>query len=341
MNRIDQVFPCYFPTTAIFIDDDGDFLNNFIIDLNERLPYRLFVSPLEALKVITERKPSAEEREKCFLESDDVCYESDNQEILRLNLNGLRNTMFDDKRFAQISVAVVDYEMKEMNGLDVCRSLEGKQIKRILLTGIADEQTAINAFNEGIIERYLLKKDGNVFEKFHQYIDVLQKDFFSTLFQSLDEGLVTDSVAFYHDPHVRELLLATCKRLDIVEYYLSRHPKGFFLIDLQGKPYFLLLQCADEMDCHTMVAEDQSAPTKMIEQLESKKWVPFFPTRENHYERKEFPNWESYLHPAKPLSGNEYYYHSLLTSEHLKSHGITDILSLDQFLDDRKAQFKK
>ena len=65
---------------------------------------------------------------------------------------GIHKVIYDSKRFAMKTVVVVDYSMPNMNGLEVCKALEDLPLKFIMLTGKAEPETAIEAFNDGLIQ---------------------------------------------------------------------------------------------------------------------------------------------------------------------------------------------
>ena len=45
--------PCiYYPTTAIFVDDNKRFLNSFLLKINHRIPYKIYQDPKLALEYI-------------------------------------------------------------------------------------------------------------------------------------------------------------------------------------------------------------------------------------------------------------------------------------------------
>ncbi len=63
------------------------------------------------------------------------------------------------KNYDDVSVIIADMRMPEMDGIELlkhCQTLRPK-VKRIMLTGNSDQQTAINAINDGKIFRFLRK----------------------------------------------------------------------------------------------------------------------------------------------------------------------------------------
>lgn len=62
------------------------------------------------------------------------------------------------ERHALARVCVVDYAMPGMDGLTVLGSLEDWPGARIMLTGQAEDQIAIQAFNDGLIDQFVPKQ---------------------------------------------------------------------------------------------------------------------------------------------------------------------------------------
>ena len=52
-------------------------------------------------------------------------------------------------------VAVMDVAMPELNGMEFCRRITDPSIRKIVLTGKADEHVAVKSFNEGLIDRFI------------------------------------------------------------------------------------------------------------------------------------------------------------------------------------------
>lgn len=69
------------------------------------------------------------------------------------------------ERYAMTSACVADYSMPDMNGLQVLGELSDWPGLRMLLTGQADEQVAVKAFNRALIDQFLPKQAPDVAER--------------------------------------------------------------------------------------------------------------------------------------------------------------------------------
>jgi CheY-like chemotaxis protein len=66
------------------------------------------------------------------------------------------------ERYALSRVCVVDFSMPGMDGLEVLGELTEWQGARVMLTGQADEQIAVRAFNRGLIDQFIPKQLPNI-----------------------------------------------------------------------------------------------------------------------------------------------------------------------------------
>ncbi|WBV66098.1 hypothetical protein PGH44_00390 [Legionella pneumophila] len=122
---------CYFPSTAVFVDDSRDFLLNFVLQLDEGLAYRVFDSPFEALDCIKQKRCELELlSERCLSEYTEAKNCPLTNHTINLDLAAIHAEVYNSRRFSEISVVVVDYAMPGMDGLEFCRRIEDTNIKK-------------------------------------------------------------------------------------------------------------------------------------------------------------------------------------------------------------------
>ena len=61
-----------------------------------------------------------------------------------------------------VSVIVVDHRMKPIDGVEFCQQLGSWPSKRIMLTSYDNKDLAVKAFNEKLIDAFLVKSDDNI-----------------------------------------------------------------------------------------------------------------------------------------------------------------------------------
>ena len=311
MNRY-EILPFYFPTTVVFVDDSASFLDNLILHLNPNLAFRLFDSAAEALVMVNMDGRVIPENGHFFAPypfPGDLPY---GHRAFDLNLDLIHREVHNEHRFEQVSVVVVDYEMPSIDGLKFCRSIQDPAVKKILLTGKADEKIAVRAFNEGIIDRFITKQDPNATTVLNEAIAEMQQAYFRYVAHMLHEVLKFDSPVFLYDILFANRFGQICKELDIVEYYLCGEPDGMLLIDTDGIAYQLIIKTDKTMLSHFEIAYAQAAPEGLLTALKSGRMMPNFWRTRGEYTAEIQDDWSQYLHPAMEFLGVEWYSYALV-----------------------------
>ncbi len=308
--RQNEIPPFYFPTTVVFIDDSPDFLANLSLQLDAGLAYRLYDSPAEALAVLNGAPAEPSLAERFFSVSRHGEELPFSHHVIDLNLDAIAREVHNEHRFEQVSVVVVDYDMPEIDGLELCRRLGNPTLKKVLLTGKADEKVAVQAFNQGLIDRFILKQDPDVIPVLNRAIVDLQLAYFESLGRTVMDTLALGSHAFLRDPVFAEEFRQICNRLDIVEFYLTALPEGILMLDADGVASLLIVQTEEDMLSHYEIAYDQAAPPPLLSALKSNRMVPYFWQTGGEYGPD--CDWQSCLYPATELKGRDWYYYAVV-----------------------------
>ena len=138
---------------TLFLDDDHDYLEMLGMVVPAHLQVELYSRP-----------PSFLER----MSSEPTRWESDaGQHLLMIERwrqgqplvpQVLRYWANHPARYRLAEICVVDYAMPGTDGLKVLTTLLDWPGARVLLTGQADEQVAIHAFNSGLIDQFIAKQ---------------------------------------------------------------------------------------------------------------------------------------------------------------------------------------
>jgi CheY-like chemotaxis protein len=306
-----QIHPFYFPTTAILVDDSAAFLANLSLQLDDALAYKLFDSPLDALVHLNavNRRPSL--THTYFSKFQDTEELSLTRHVIDLDLDKIHREVYQEQRFEEISVAVVDYAMPEMDGLEFCRNIKHPAIKKILLTGRADEKLAVRAFNEGLIDRFIMKGDSVALTRLNRDISELQQDYFHQVEQVIADALTVGTHSFLHDRLFAKMFRSICRERKVVEFYLCTNPEGMLLLDANGVGTLLLIYTEKELHAQYEIAFDQAAPQALLDQLKSAESLPYFWTSGGHYSA-ECANWRDFLHPGREFQAQQWYHYALV-----------------------------
>jgi CheY-like chemotaxis protein len=303
--------PFYFPTTVVFVDDSAPFLANLSLQLNAQLAFKLFHSSFAALAELKHEHvapPIDSEFFSLYRHREDAGYAD---HVIQVSLDKVHREVHNADRFEQVSVVVVDYDMPDMNGLDFCRQLSHTAIKKILLTGKADEQIAVQAFNAKTIDRFIRKQDSNAMDLLNVAIVELQQEYFQHMEHMLSHALSVGTHLFLRDPVFAQRIKEIQQTLGIVEHYLACAPHGLLMLDAAGTAYLLLVQDAASMQEAYEIAYDQAAPDELLAQLRSGRCLPYFWKTEGHY-APIYTEWRNYLHPATECQGKENYLYALI-----------------------------
>lgn len=302
-----EIFPYYHPSTVLFVDDDIDFLSNLSLQLDASLAYRLFESPQKALQHINNAARSEPLSQRFFASSGNWDGAPAEDPLIRLDMAAIEREMNNTSRFGETSVVLIDYAMPSMDGLTLCRQITNPYVKKVLFTGVADESLAVSAFNDRLIDRFVLKHERDVYAQINQTIMELQRAYIRDCCLPISHVLSLRSPPFMKDRAFREMFGELLAEKGFIEYYLAVEPSGFLLLDAEGHMSRLIVLTDDDMRTHYQIAQDQGAPPELLAALETGKVVPYFGQMPDSYYRPEFTNWQDCLFPARVVEGEQRY----------------------------------
>lgn len=288
----DSCLYCYFPTTAVMVDDNEQFLAALRLKMVGCEPTKLYASPIQALDFVR----NAYQPFRTYSD-----------------LSELHKLVFDPKRSETISVVVVDYAMPEMNGVEFCRKIADLPVKKILLTGEADHKIAVEAFNEGIIDKFIRKDEepldlimsGAIAKAKFDYLIELSSNTLSYRYPASK----VDGIPEY------ERLLAGTHFITqgISESYLLDTNGSLFMICSDDTPYWLIIRTDEQLQFFKETATDSEAPASIIKQIKTKKQCPLLLTEDEQYLHPSF--WKGYMYPIQSINYWPGYYYALIKGE--------------------------
>lgn len=248
-DSILPLFKC--PTKIALIDDDELFLismGEYLASKFGNVNIKKYLSPHHIINDIKMNR----KLEDCVSSKSQSYKDNEGQVILEYDL---RDTFAaaQEKIKDNITVLVVDYSMPSMDGISFLEKIGDVQAYKILLTGIADERKAIDAFNKGIIDCYLKKDEKNVFSMLYKKI-IEGQDFIFTK--------ITNTLAYTISKAEKNTLLGD-------EGY-NKIIKG--LIEQYGIVYYYLI---DEIGSCYMESEDEEYVFYITEEEKNKAFVEY------------------------------------------------------------------
>lgn len=240
---------CLFPTTTVFLDDDPDYLESLIGNIS--MP-RIKLKPFgnhEAVTTYLETHLAKHELTTNWMKktvSEDV-FENTAFEIC---YSEIQHELNDQNRSQRVTALVVDYQMPVKNGLEFIKSLDHLPIKKILLTGTADLNIAINAVNDNLIDAFFKKEDENLVPRLTRKLDEYQFDYFFEHSQLIKRSLIKlGDRPLVESKTFQRLFDSTLQATKAVEYYLIDENCSYVFLDEKGRQTKLLIKSKDQLEC--------------------------------------------------------------------------------------------
>lgn len=256
--------PYFHPTTVCFVDDNQAFLDSLELEPPRGWACRTFTDPKTAIDYLEQPAALPPLMDRCF-----SMKRREGEAIIRLDLDLVSQEFNHRGRFARNSVLVVDYSMPSMNGLDFCAAVTDPYVRKALLTGVADEKVAVEAFNAGLIHCFIPKQGNEPVERIFDFVDGLQQQYFAQYSARLKSALAIDPPGFLTDRAVADRVGTLMREHHLVEYYLSQEPPGLILLDSRGRISRLVVLSDAERALQARRAAESGAPPAVVSGLES------------------------------------------------------------------------
>ena len=296
---------CNFPTQVVAVDDNESFLQSLelVIDRNNNT-YNSFSNPFEAIKYLEQVLNDLN-----FLK-DAISINIDEYDLLSvdLNINNLYKEIYSAERFSRVSLLITDFDMPGLTGLDLCQKLNNCYIYRILLTGIADESTAINAFNNGLIEQFM-RKSLSIVDSLENLITKSQEEYFNYISKNYSDLFNSNnkSLDILKNHTFIDLFNRIIKEENITEHYLLDSLGSFLMLNNSGEVSALYLTNLKQHEEIYNFAKHEDCPNDILEDLKkNNKTLWFYQTH-----TKDPIDWNQYLMPLNHIDlENQVLYYS-------------------------------
>lgn len=253
------------PGGVVFLDDDPDYLEMLAEVMPEQWYVRLFGRPVACIEALLEEP---------------ALWEADawrQQEIINRWREGsplipqILKYWQDDgsARFGLIQVCVVDYSMPAMSGLRVLSELSAWSGARILLTGRADEQLAVSAFNRGLIDQFIPKQAPEIRLRL---IDAIRHRLSipnARHEQNWRATLSREQHALLCDPAIAQSLESLSQKYGWTEHVVTGAPFGILALDTKANVNWLQLEPAEKLPELAEMAESQGWDAMTVRDIRS------------------------------------------------------------------------
>lgn len=327
--------PFYFPTQVILLDDDPDFLEGVSLMLNKCLSFKLFQSAQQALDYVNNAHRHVKIQERCYSNYKTGPLESDS--LSHIDIDKLHLEVLNGSRFQTASTVIVDYSMPEMNGLEFLLQLKNPFIKKVLLTGQADMELAIKAFNKQLIDQFIDKHDPKLRLKLNSIIDSFQDQYFKNSFKLISDPIIANNRdAFLIDKNFQDFFSDLRQKHNFIEYYMIDTPApGFLVVDDKGNRSNLLIFTDQILSSHVDILKSMKASTALIKKVISRDLLPSFTFNDENYEihQEKVRDWEDYYYPAMPVNNSSVYFSTLTPAVQLIDIKEQNIIAYADFLE--------
>lgn len=299
------------PTMTVLVDDSRSFLHSLRFQLGPSFPSIGFSDTTAAIAWLRQHGAAPAALAGLLSPSVDTYTFSPQPYNIALHVEQVCGIRRQAQRFMTPSVLVVDYSMPGMNGVEFCEAVRDLPCRKILLTGVADERVAIDAFNRGLIDRYVRKSDAHALDRLEAELTQLQEGYFLAQSEALRVLLSLHDYSFVNDPAIGGLVRELGARHKIVEHYLFKTPPGFLMYDRDARPWLLAIETEQSMNAQFEIALDGGAPASLLEALAQRRVVPNFSDGDGMYSKVAHKEWHRYTSPAQTCHGREPYYWAL------------------------------
>ncbi|MFA6036635.1 MAG: response regulator [Legionellales bacterium] len=320
---------CFFPTQVILLDDNSRFLEIMHVTLGDSSIVRAFNNPQRAIEYMKESAGEPFLR-RCLHRPEEMQM---NHRLIDVNVDAIAQEIYNPKRFFENTVMIVDYAMPSMHGLDVCEAVKHLPLKKIMLTGEADDTIAVDAFNHGLIDKFLRK--GVSSQVIASTALELQKKYF------IDQStIIIDSLtrnmdyppSCLDDPIFISFFNDFCEKQNYTEFYLLDAMGSFLFLDMDANPTFLIVKDEDGMQTGFEMAELSDTPVNkdLLNSLKNKEKLLYFFDKE--HQKSDANTWDKYIHVATKIEGKDNYYYAITNDPHLYNIKRDKIFSFGEYL---------
>lgn len=298
-----EISPYYYPTNIALVDDNESFLNTMSLHLMQHFSCQTFTNPLDALHYADS-----------LYRVNPACVQPDNDvDWDRAVFENISKKQFDVKKYNELSVVIVDYDMPGINGIEFCARMKDPSVRKILLTGCASSKDVVTAFNENIIDYYIDKQTDNLLDVLHRTVDEMQKVYFQDNLSALTMSLIERKTPCFLDCALADFFDETCDRLGVKEHYFMSNPSRFVLRSASGESTLVVMNDSD-LEQHITIIKEEDGPAEWVDKLKTKEYIPNFISEDGFYTPETQGDADPMVR-ATVIRGEQTYYCALLGVE--------------------------
>ena len=294
-----------YPTTTLLVDDNENFLSTVMTSLSDKHSCIVESNPIKALEFImkNQARHNIPFNNQNNYAADDILAEN-NQISQIIQTEEFITLSKSPHRHQEITTIILDHDMPEMDGFSFAYNLDKQDISIIMLTGVASHELAVEAFNRGIIDKFLLKDSPNLKLILSQHIEDAKHNFFYKQTRKMACNTPLYNILF--SAEFSELFSKIIMDYKVIEYYLLNSNGSYLLITAKNESLVFYFMPELELNYYRDVVEGNHSAKILIDKLNAG-YIPCFYHNEINL---PISDWSDYLYLADKLKINnrQYYY---------------------------------
>ena len=302
----------YYRSTIITIDDEPMVADALSLLLQDNFDIKSFNKPHEFLDFMQTYQVPLSDNIALRGCKEHEYYDTASHTIVDFNIPELHTLRKQPERNNEISVIIVDYRMPEINGVELCTLIKHINAKKILLTGDTNLQTAVSAFNDNIIDRFIKKSSPSMPAEILATVTELAHIYYQEKTSSILTHLEASRPSPLSDPDFVLFFTAWRKDQSIKEYTLIDKNGSFCMQNNNGEFSYFIVHTDNSLDSFIQINEDEAEAAPFLDSIKKRELIPFFGIGKDCWSIN--PNdWEKHFHKANKLTGRENYYWSVIS----------------------------
>jgi len=250
---------------TLLIDDCDSFIDAMTDILPARLSPRLVLHPADVDAQLADQARLLR-AEQVFFSGLDAAAEGPGL------LRAVEYLRWEERRRIY-SVLVSDHAMPAETGARLCGRHKYVGLRRILLTGAADSDLAVTAFNAGAIEQFLPKQSRKLYEVLVSSIEDQSRKSSEDRSVRLTQSMPDAARRLFSDPAFVDGLKAFLVSCGVVEYIASVQPMGLMALSATGQTLWVQIEDEDSLSNLQEMAEDSGWMQPEVCLISSGKWL--------------------------------------------------------------------
>ena len=293
----------YHPIKVIFLDDNPEFLEALDLEFSSKLNMIALTDPDRAMELIESHNQDVIQPVSETINGVNV--DTISGRLVDTEVSHALNLLYNATRFSKVAVLVVDYQMPDINGIDFCKKLKERKIFKIMLTAEADKDTAINAFNDGLIDKFILKTNEELYSELSLAVHDLTQRYFRELSWSIINGYFNSIPNLFSNELYQKLFSDTATQAQAVEYYLVDNSGSILFLDKDANYTWFIIRHVNELIEQLNLLKGYELPEDIMDSITKKEKILFLLSEKEY--KKPLSKWVEYMFDSKKLDGNYYY----------------------------------